>query len=69
MESTNDHARIQRRVDFRFMGDWGQANLHRICGWLMQELGDRCDPASKMSVWAGRGGAVHPRNVNNGGQL
>ncbi|MGE0746357.1 MAG: TAXI family TRAP transporter solute-binding subunit [Rhodospirillales bacterium] len=49
--------RIDRQVAFHFQGDWGQANLHRICGWLMQELADNCGPGSRMAVWNGRGGA------------
>ncbi|MEZ0353715.1 hypothetical protein [Mycobacterium sp. pR1184] len=38
-------------------GDWGQANLHRICGWLAQEVGDRCEPDSEILIRSGRGGA------------
>jgi TRAP-type uncharacterized transport system substrate-binding protein len=48
---------IDRPIELRFQGDWGQANLHRICGWLSQELGDRTGPGSRFAVWSGRGGA------------
>jgi hypothetical protein len=33
---------IARPITLTFQGDWGQANMHRICGWLAQEIGDRC---------------------------
>jgi TRAP transporter TAXI family solute receptor len=49
--------RIDRKIVLQFQGDWGQANLHRICGWLMQEVGDHCAAGSRFAVWAGRGGS------------
>ena len=30
--------RLRRPVTLAFRGDWGQANMHRICGWLAQEI-------------------------------
>jgi TRAP-type uncharacterized transport system substrate-binding protein len=48
---------IDRPVTLTFQGDWGQANMHRICGWLAQEIGDRCPPGSRFGIWSGRGGA------------
>lgn len=39
-----------------FRGDWGQANMHRICGWLAQEIGDRSPDGSRFAIWSGRGG-------------
>ena len=49
--------RIDRPITLTFQGDWGQANLHRICGWLTQEVGDRCAPGSEFFIRSGRGGA------------
>jgi TRAP-type uncharacterized transport system substrate-binding protein len=49
--------RIERDVTLQFMGDWGQANLHRICGWLAQEFNDRAGPGSRTATWSGRGGS------------
>jgi len=43
-------------VTVRFRGDWGQANMHRICGWLAQEMGDRLPTGSQFAIWSGRGG-------------
>jgi hypothetical protein len=49
--------RIERDVVLQFQGDWGQANLHRICGWLAQEFNDRAGPGSRTATWSGRGGS------------
>jgi TRAP-type uncharacterized transport system substrate-binding protein len=48
---------LDRRITLTLQGDWGQANLHRICGWLTQEVGDRCEPGSEFFIRSGRGGA------------
>jgi hypothetical protein len=48
---------LERPVTVTFQGDWGQANLHRVCGWLSQELGDRAPAGSRFGIWSGRGGA------------
>src|SRR5262245_33880687 len=49
--------RIGRDVVLQFQGDWGQANLHRICGWLAQEFNDRAGSGSRTATWSGRGGS------------
>jgi hypothetical protein len=51
-----DEPRLDRPVTLAFRGDWGQANMHRICGWLAQEIGDRSPPGSRFAIWSGRGG-------------
>jgi hypothetical protein len=51
-----DEPRLDRPITLRFRGDWGQANLHRICGWLAQEIGDRSPEGSEFAIWSGRGG-------------
>jgi hypothetical protein len=48
--------RLRRPVTLAFRGDWGQANMHRICGWLAQEIGDRSPRGSEFAIWSGRGG-------------
>jgi len=58
--------RLNRSIMLQFMGDWGQANLHRVCGWLMQEVGDRTGPHSRFATWAGRGGVDAVRAVGRG---
>ena len=52
-----DEPFIDREISLVFQGDWGQANLHRVCGWLSQEIGDRSAPGSRFGIWNGRGGA------------
>jgi TRAP-type uncharacterized transport system substrate-binding protein len=47
--------RLKRSVTVQFQGDWGGANLHRILGWLSQELMDRTGPFSRFGIWSGRG--------------
>jgi TRAP-type uncharacterized transport system substrate-binding protein len=48
--------RLDRPVTLAFRGDWGQANMHRICGWIAQEIGDRAPDGSRFAIWSGRGG-------------
>jgi uncharacterized protein len=49
-------ARLDRPITLHMMGDWGIANLHRICGWIGAELWRRSPAGSKFATWAGRGG-------------
>jgi len=51
-----DEPRLDRPVTLALRGDWGQANMHRICGWLAQEIGDRSPHGSQFAIWSGRGG-------------
>ncbi len=43
--------RIARSVSLQFIGDWGQANFHRICSWLCQEFCDRAGPRSRVGIF------------------
>src|SRR5262249_35637669 len=47
-------------------GDWGQANMHRICGWLAQEIGDRSPRGSEFAIWSGRGGSDQVAALRSG---
>ena len=49
---------IDRSITMRFVGDWGQANFHRICSWLCQEFCDRAGPQSRVGIWSIRGGGI-----------
>lgn len=53
--------RLERSLTLHLRGDWGTANLHRICGWIAQELADRCGPHTRVATWNSRGfsDAVH----------
>ncbi len=48
---------LDRQVTVRFLGDWGQMNLTRVCNWIGQEVMDRSPAGSRTAVWNGRGGA------------
>src|SRR2546423_15682755 len=65
-ETSAAEPRLGRPVTLHFYGDWGQANLHRVCGWLAQELGDRAPAGSRFAIWSGRGGADPVRAVGRG---
>jgi TRAP-type uncharacterized transport system substrate-binding protein len=58
--------RIERRLTLQFQGDWGQANLHRICGWLAQEVLERTGEGTRIGIWTGRGGADAVRALKAG---
>jgi TRAP-type uncharacterized transport system substrate-binding protein len=49
-------ARLEHPITLHMMGDWGIANLHRICGWIGAELWRRSPAGSRFATWAGRGG-------------
>jgi TRAP-type uncharacterized transport system substrate-binding protein len=51
---------LDRPVTLRMMGDWGTANLHRVCGWIGQEVVARA-PGSRFAIWNGRGYADNLR--------
>ena len=58
--------RLERPITLHFMGDWGQFNLTRVCGWLAQEVGDRSPPGTRSAIWTGRGGTDTVRAVARG---
>jgi TRAP-type uncharacterized transport system substrate-binding protein len=56
MSYTVPEPRIARSLTLQFQGDWGQANLHRIFGFLSQEITSRAGPYSRVAIWSGNGG-------------
>lgn len=50
--------RIERSLTLQFVGDWGQANFHRICAWLTQEFCDRAGPRSRVATWNSVNGGI-----------
>ena len=44
--------RIDRHVELHMMGDWGWANLHRVCGWLGSQVMERSPPGSRYAIWS-----------------
>ncbi|KAL2838537.1 hypothetical protein BJY01DRAFT_258012 [Aspergillus pseudoustus] len=58
---------ISRSVELRCVGDWGQANFHRILSWVTQEFCDRAGPTSRTMIMSLRdGGLDSPLQVHNG---
>jgi hypothetical protein len=58
--------RIARSFTISFKGDWGRANLHRVCGWLGYELMKLSGPHSEFAIWNGRSGLDNVQAVGRG---
>ncbi len=58
--------RIERSITLSFKGDWGRANLHRVCGWLGYELMKLSGPHSAFAIWNGRSGLDNVQAVGRG---
>jgi TRAP transporter TAXI family solute receptor len=56
MAYTVPEPRIARSLTLQLQGDWGQANLHRIFGFLSQEITSRTGPYTRVAIWSGNGG-------------
>ncbi|GLT00355.1 hypothetical protein GCM10007897_17390 [Sphingobium jiangsuense] len=50
--------RIDRSLTLHFVGDWGQANFHRVCSWLSQEFCRRAGARSRVAIWNIREGGI-----------
>jgi uncharacterized protein len=66
---STESPRLERSITLRLQGDWGMANFHRACGWLSEEMGERCGRHSRFFIQNGRGGfdaalAVHRGEVD-----
>jgi uncharacterized protein len=66
MTSRPPEPAIARSLRLHLKGDWGTANLHRVCGWISQELTDRCGPYTQVAIWNGRGFIDSVRAVGRG---
>jgi TRAP-type uncharacterized transport system substrate-binding protein len=44
--------RLSRSYTLTFIGDWGGANLHKICCWLTEEFCRRAGPKSRTAIWS-----------------
>jgi TRAP-type uncharacterized transport system substrate-binding protein len=58
--------KIDRPLVLHLRGDWGTANLHRVCGWVAQELTDRAGPGTRIATWNSRGCVDAVRAVGRG---
>jgi len=50
--------RLERSYHLTFVGDWGQANFHRICAWLCEEFCRRSGARSRVAIWSIRAGGI-----------
>jgi TRAP-type uncharacterized transport system substrate-binding protein len=66
MNRRPDEPRIDRSLTLHLRGDWGTANLHRVCGWVAQELADRAGPDTRIATWNSRGFVDAVRAVGQG---
>jgi hypothetical protein len=66
MNRRPEEPKIDRSFTLHFRGDWGTANLHRVCGWVGQELVDRSGPDTRVAIWNGRGFTDSVRAVGRG---
>ncbi|HUT48962.1 MAG TPA: TAXI family TRAP transporter solute-binding subunit [Alphaproteobacteria bacterium] len=48
---TIEAPKIDRQIEVHLMGDWGWANLHRVCGWLGSQLMEFSAKGSKYAIW------------------
>ncbi len=65
MEFSKADPSLSRALQLHLKGDWGQAHMHRVCGWLSQEIYDRTGANTKIAIWTGRGAADAPLAVQN----
>ncbi|MCC6474546.1 MAG: hypothetical protein IT514_12470 [Burkholderiales bacterium] len=57
---------LKRSITLNFMGDWGNANLHRAFGWLSSEMVNLCGPHTRIAIWNGNGAMRNLRAVGRG---
>jgi TRAP-type uncharacterized transport system substrate-binding protein len=60
---------ITRSIRLNFMGDWGQANFHRICSWLCQEICDRAGPKTRIAILNTFSGGIDMPNAVIDGEV
>ncbi|RTE69365.1 hypothetical protein BHE90_016262 [Fusarium euwallaceae] len=60
--------RLDRSYGLHLVGDWGQANLHRMLCWITQEFCDRAGPRSRTAMWSWRGGGMEGFDMVNDGE-
>ncbi|KAF5025394.1 hypothetical protein F66182_2496 [Fusarium sp. NRRL 66182] len=49
---------LDRSYSLNVVGDWGEANFHRILCWITQEFADRAGPRTRTAIWSWRGGGM-----------
>jgi uncharacterized protein len=59
---------ITRSLTLNFVGDWGQANFHRVLGWLTHQFCRHAGPNSRTAIWSIRGGGFEAVPLVHGGE-
>jgi uncharacterized protein len=59
---------IARNILLSCVGDWGQANWHKIMAWITQEFCERCGPESRTCIWSVRGGGMDSMTMVHSGE-
>lgn len=59
---------LSRSIELHCIGDWGEANFHKIMCWLTQEFCDRAGPRSRTAIWSIRGGGMEVFDLVNDGE-
>lgn len=59
---------LPRSYQLRFVGDWGQANFHRICSWLSEEVCRRTGERSRVSILSIRQGGIEAIDLVEDGE-
>ncbi|AIV74058.1 hypothetical protein X994_5944 [Burkholderia pseudomallei] len=57
---------LEESVELRLKGDWGLANLHRICCWISDFVVKHTGPDTRVAIWNGVGGKDNVEAVANG---
>ncbi len=60
---------LDRSYHLTFVGDWGQANFHRICSWLCEEFCGRTGPKSRVAIWSIRAGGIEAIDLVQEGEV
>ena len=66
--STMTQPQLPRSYQLRFVGDWGQANFHRICSWLSEEFCRRAGARSRVSILNIRQGGIEAIDLVEDGE-
>src|SRR5450830_1420875 len=59
---------LERSLTLQFIGDWGQANFHRVCSWLCEEFCRRAGDRSRVAIWNIRGGGIEALDLVQDGE-
>lgn len=60
---------LSRSHQLHFVGDWGQANFHRICSWLCEEFCRRSGKQSRVAIWNIRAGGIEAIHLVQEGEV